>query len=878
MALEGLQLKRCDQSIVPIKIYERIAKWLYKLVWKVSTDSIHRDISFEPGGLWLILSDKKGMGRRVRKALEQYGQLCIEIMLGFKTTEITESLFTVDRQSIGEIADIVRRVAFDKGSVKGIVHLWSLENDVMELEHCDVMYAQRICCESTLQLVKTIGIFNNYPRLWLVTFGAQSVDGEKCIPTSASLWGLGRVISQEHPEYKCVNIDLESSDDTNQVDFLFSELSLGDDETQVAYRKGIRYLARLERGVTSCYVQNKGEDNENEILVSSDATFLIAGGFGGLGRYVSKWLLDKGARHLVLLSRTQVSDDRESQLTALRSKGAAIIARQADISNREQLEVVLRDIEKSMPPLRGVVHAAGVLDDGMLTSKQWSNFEVVMAPKVLGSWNLHELTKNQQLDFFVMFSSSAALLGSNGQGSLSAGSAFMDALAYYRRAQELPALSINWDPWSREGLSRNLGELQNERWSKRSKGFIEPEGGLESLDLCLKTGSTQLAVLPINHSRLTERFSYGQKPSLLAEWNDYRSQSTICKRTSEDFRKLISSASPEERYDRILESTIPPARKILGLERDASIDPRVPLQKLGMDSLMALEIRNTISRITGLELPPTLLLEHPTLSELAHQLLQLLSFPYEGDRTSKEDNNRGKDSTTKQNILIYLSCVKNPRLRLFCFPWAGSNAYVFQSWVSQLPFEIEVISYCLPTRSPKNEKTYNNIKELVDDLENAITPLTSIPYLFYGHSMGAIVAFSLAYQLQKKGISKPKRLIISASPTPDIIRAHSPRPSLRLIPRHIQKEKALLSYYMSLVKTDVDLLKTCRISDEAIVDIPITTFAGTEDQEVSPSLVREWQKRTRSDYESREVSGGHFFVYSSQSEILRYLSDLVIEN
>lgn len=164
---------------------------------------------------------------------------------------------------------------------------------------------------------------------------------------------------------------------------MFSELCSDGSESQIAYRGSSRYLARLEKGL--------GDQGDGEVRIRPDTTYLITGGLGALGAAVSNWLVERGARHLVLVSRKGLREDKEEVIGDLRSSGAEVFIKSIDVCSREQLTRLLIEIESKMPPLGGVVHAAGILDDGMLVHKQWSSFETVMAPKILGSWNLHEL-------------------------------------------------------------------------------------------------------------------------------------------------------------------------------------------------------------------------------------------------------------------------------------------------------------------------------------------------------------------------------------------------------------------------------------------------------------------------------------------------------
>ena len=180
--------------------------------------------------------------------------------------------------------------------------------------------------------------------------------------------------------------------------------------------------------------------------IREQATYLVTGGLGGLGLAVAEWLAAEGARHLVLVGRSAPQEQARAVVQKLAESGVEVKVVQADVSRRDAMEDLFTQIETSMPPLKGVIHAAGALDDGILTQQSWERFSKVYASKVQGSWHLHELTKGMALDFFVLFSSAVSLLGSAGQANHVAACTFQDMLAHYRRSQGLPSLSIGWGP------------------------------------------------------------------------------------------------------------------------------------------------------------------------------------------------------------------------------------------------------------------------------------------------------------------------------------------------------------------------------------------------------------------------------------------------
>ncbi|HKB49178.1 MAG TPA: SDR family oxidoreductase, partial [Ktedonobacterales bacterium] len=306
-------------------------------------------------------------------------------------------------------------------------------------------------------------------------------------PSQATLWGFGRTIALEHPALRCTLIDLDPDDGAGDASVL-SEICRADGiEDALALRSGKVYLPRLARTTL----------DSSPLSIRGNGTYLIAGGLGAIGLTVARWLVTQGARYLVLVGRSDPSESTQSILSELHGAGATVVSMRADISRREDVARILDQVDRELPPLCGVLHAAGILDDGVTTHLSAQRLRAVMAPKVDGAWHLHELTRERNLDCFVLFSSAAALLGSPGQAHYAAANAFLDALAHQRRAVGLPALSINWGPWAEVGLAasqRNRGQ----RLALQGIGSLTRAQGLQALSFLLGQPAPQVAVVAFN--------------------------------------------------------------------------------------------------------------------------------------------------------------------------------------------------------------------------------------------------------------------------------------------------------------------------------------------------------------------------------------------
>jgi len=355
-----------------------------------------------------------------------------------------------------------------------------------------------------------------------------------------------------------------------------------------------------------------------EPRVYDQGTYLITGGLGALGLRCAKWLVERGARHLVLVGRRAPSADTERVLDALRAPGTHVLVVRADIAPRGDMQALIERIERELPPLRGVFNTAGMLADGTLRQQSWDDFRSVLKPKIDGSWHLHDLTKHLSLDFFVMFSSIASMLGAPGQGNYAAANAFQDMLAYARRSQGLPATSINWGAWGESGLA--VREDLEQRRTRLGIGTLSPDEALLLFERVLRDNPVEIAAARMDwptfiaqrprQARMFEGVVRG-RVSASAATTPARSVSLSAR---------LNAAPESQRLDLLHEYLEGVARAVLGFPTGRHIDPLQPLQELGLDSLMAVEFRNALAAAVERSLPATLLFSYPALDDIAGHL------------------------------------------------------------------------------------------------------------------------------------------------------------------------------------------------------------------------------------------------------------------
>ncbi|WP_437775823.1 type I polyketide synthase [Sorangium sp. So ce1097] len=619
--------------------------WLIALDWRRAGDLPEppAKAAAPPAGAWVIFLDRGGAGEALASLLEARGEACVRVAAGARYRRVAPGRFEVEPAEPDAYSALLHDALGGDAACRGVVHLFSLDATAADATTAETLEAdQRLGSLSALYLAQAVlqRGWRDPPPLWLVTRGAQpagaQATGAASSPLSvaqAPLWGLGRTLAMEHPELGCTRVDLDpawAADDAARA--LLGAIAAGDGEDQIALRGDGRYVARLARSsfaACAAAARRGAGGGPAGPIVRADGAYLIAGGLGGLGLRLAEWLVAQGARHLALVGRSGATEAARAAIDAMQAAGARVLALRGDVSRPDDVARVLSEIDAHMPPLRGVVHAAMVLEDATALSLDAARFRRVTAPKVQGAWALHEATRDRALDLFVMYSSAASLLGPSGQGSYAAANAFLDALAHHRRALGLPALSINWGMFSEVGgvAARGLGD----RLSHRGIGAMTPAEGLDVLGRLLEGAPAQIAVLRLDLRQWLEFTPSAAGAPFLSElWRAERSRAREARETSKAgrarLREALVDAQPAERA-RLLEEHLKEelGRVIhLGAPR---VDASATFSSLGVDSLMGLELRNRLEASLGVRLSVALLFAYPTVASLSQHLIDRMDLP-----------------------------------------------------------------------------------------------------------------------------------------------------------------------------------------------------------------------------------------------------------
>ena len=386
-----------------------------------------------------------------------------------------------------------------------------------------------------------------------------------------------------------------------------------------------------EAGVAMDFMRSARHIGKNVLALPSmaggrlrpDRTYLVTGGLGGIGTVVAEWLADHGAGVIVLNGRRPPDPEAVEAIEALRQRGVDVRVELADMTDPTAIDAMLAGIEAEMPPLAGVIHSVGVLSDGALGNQTWERFEQVLWPKVLGAWHLHKATLDQDLDLFVLFSSITGVLGNSGQGNHAAANTYLDQLAAYRRSMGLPGQSIAWGAWSGLGEAEEQRERIERQLAASGTGWIPPEQGLRAFDQLVRQDLTTGMVAVVDWPVFAENFE--EKNPFLEELVTEESEtdesaaevdadllSQLRQRPATDWGSLLSSFLQGE-IQAVLRLQSAPAATVGFFD-------------LGMDSLMAVELRNRLNRALSGEyvVSNTAVFDYPDITALASHLAEEL--------------------------------------------------------------------------------------------------------------------------------------------------------------------------------------------------------------------------------------------------------------
>jgi natural product biosynthesis luciferase-like monooxygenase protein len=608
----------------------RAFECFYEIAWR-PVSLLSRLLSPERVERWVIAADAGGVGEALAARLRALGQ---------------------------DVAMVRRRekVRGDGARAEGaagaarVINLWALDAEAEIRE--------------TLALLRATGRGESAAapsggKFWTVTRGAQAVEGVGGEPMGAAQWGLLRVLPVEQPQRWGGLIDLDPARPAvEQIDALLLALTTGSREDQMAIREGQVRVARLvpvggkgegERGVggrhggrPSVSEVNGGrwaateEANgagmvraarrqapalQRDFAVRAEGAYLVTGGLGGVGLAIARWLVARGARDLVLVGRSAPDAARREEIAALEKAGARVSVVRADVGERADVERVVAGVTGR--PIRGVFHAAGMWQDAALAELTTERLANVWRAKAAGAANLDAVLRGVELDAFVLCSAFSSVLPAPHQGNYAAANAFLDGLARQRRARGEAAVAVGFGPWSEVGFATTeYGRRAHARLEALGIARFSPEEGIAVIERAMASGAAQVSAMEVDWAKLFAADPAAKLSPLLAELvAAHGAVATSAMGTEAGRIARALAGQPAERQAAMLTDELRGVvAAVLRMKvREVSADMR--WTELGVDSLVALEIKNRLQRETGVEVPLTKLLEGPTAAGLAEEML-----------------------------------------------------------------------------------------------------------------------------------------------------------------------------------------------------------------------------------------------------------------
>ncbi|MCQ1575496.1 non-ribosomal peptide synthetase/type I polyketide synthase [Streptomyces parvus] len=609
-----------------------IDSWLAEPVWTDCPPLPAEDAGTPPRDVsWLLLADTGGLADAFAALAETRGERCRLVRRGAAYTASADGrTYTVDPASDADLRRLFADLDRDGGPFRGtVLHLWNL--DAPALAACDRTALRDHTgagAYSLIVLARLLSARGGGNRLHIVTRGAQpALPGEAPEPLGAPAWGIGRVLRhQELTDHPGKLIDLDPrrhpgpDGDRAEAEALLAE-ALSDDEAEIALRDGGRRTGRLRPA--------ESLTRPLPPRLRADGSYLVTGAFGALGRLLCRTLVRRGARRIVLVGRTPVpprekwagTDPATAEgravalLRELETLGAHPVPATFDITDEDALTGWLDAHRRSgAPPVRGVFHLAGQVRDTLVADLDRAAFDAVHDPKTVGAHLLHRHLRDEPLEHFVLFASIASLLTTAGQTNYAAGNAFLDALAHHRRAQGLAALSVDWGPWA-TGMIEELG-LAEHYLHSRGMSSLSPEAGMAVLERVIGQDHAQLVVATVVDWPVFLAW-YPSPPPLVADLAAAAAPPTDT--SGNGFLDTFRTAGEEARRALVTERFAALAATVLRTGADR-IDPATGLGELGLDSLLAMELRARIHAELGVALPVVALLSGTPTGELADRL------------------------------------------------------------------------------------------------------------------------------------------------------------------------------------------------------------------------------------------------------------------
>ncbi|MDP8242496.1 MAG: SDR family NAD(P)-dependent oxidoreductase [Candidatus Hinthialibacter antarcticus] len=617
-----------EQQLLPkvieaIQAFERPLKEnLYETVWR-EEPLPDGPSCLQTQSAWLLLSDAGGVAAAVEQRLKARGQHVVMLPPG------------------GDLDRALDELGRSDASMRAVLYFGALDappTDALTVE--ELQRSPESICGSMRRLLQAVAkrSDNNALKIWAVTQCACALPDDKgrVAIAQAPLHGFGKAAALEFPEHWGGLIDLGDGSHEDELNGLLLECAIGGSEMIAALRGAKRFVARL----ASCK-----RDSVNPILIDADATYWTIGGLGALGLQTAQWLVERGARSLVLTNRSGETEQTAIQVQALRAQGAVVHVWRGDVCDAGEMQKIVDRIQREAPSLKGVIHAAGAAGYQSIENLDETQMDNVMRSKTLGAWNLLNAVEDVSLDFILLYSSIASVWGSKNQSHYAAANHFLDALACDAAKQGCNAHSINWGPWPGDGMAT---ESARDLLSTMGITPLSFKASFAAIQRVLSSGAAQTVAADVDWPRLSNLFEIHGRHRFFEELID-SAPTNVQPEQSGNALQTIEALADEERLGALRLHVQTIVADLLGYEGGQLPDAHDGFFQLGMDSLLAVDLKDRLVRSLGVSLAAPAVFSYPNAHDLAAHIFDNLGWSANTSAPAKnEDDDRTNEPVANE--------------------------------------------------------------------------------------------------------------------------------------------------------------------------------------------------------------------------------------
>jgi acyl transferase domain-containing protein/NAD(P)-dependent dehydrogenase (short-subunit alcohol dehydrogenase family)/acyl carrier protein len=617
--IEKIMARLTDRDSLLREVDKTGDRLLYSVKWMEKAGNA-MDIKADSNEKIVLFGNDAPVVNRFRESFGSYGIDTVKVMQGDGYTELQDDEYVVSCTNKGDFEKLLRRITSRHGNKKyRLVYLSTCDEAAMNQVNSEELRTRaEKDCSGLLYLVQAITELNHIPQMTLkvVTNNVHPLGGAAISIYQSTLWGFSEVIRLEHPPVWEGILDTDVTMLQSNVDEIIREIKNGADG-QVVLRDRKRYTPRLAKGA-----ENPGGSDAPAISVRGDAAYMIAGGTGTIGQAYAEYLIEKGAKNIVLLSRSGAEGELLEKVNAWEAGGIHVRLEKADISIEADVTAAVQKLKQDGISVKGLVHAAGTLEDRMIKDQTWRSFERLFETKLRGTYNLHNALKDEDLDFFIMNSSITSVVGNVGQANYAAANYFTDIFAQYRRSLGMPAMSICWGPWAGTGMSvKNEAAIRN----IELKGIRSMSGelGKKMMDRVFHKDFPSVVIADANWELFGERTGVEEVTEFLGDFITKEKASEESGKKEGDKEEILAklkALEPGDRSGYLLSRLLEITAKTMGSSSADSVSPDSTFMEQGVDSLMIFSLRNQIAALIDVQVDISVFFNHPSPRKLSEYL------------------------------------------------------------------------------------------------------------------------------------------------------------------------------------------------------------------------------------------------------------------